>query len=125
MINRALWQGLSSILKLERRPLFSAPRFRPPIPCPGFIAFPVALFFGSHYIYIGGHSSRSEPATLSQNTAALVKARPLRAKYIVALRGFLPLANFIAQHRSHVVSVPRTFPTTIDRLILLRAPSAE
>ncbi|KAK9350250.1 hypothetical protein V1523DRAFT_98130 [Lipomyces doorenjongii] len=43
------------------------------------------------------------------------------SKYIVALKDFLPLADFIAQYREPGVSVPDSFSTTINRLITTRS----
>jgi hypothetical protein len=42
-------------------------------------------------------------------------------KHIIAVKDFLPLANFIAGRRSPAVSVPDVFSTTINRVITLRS----
>ncbi|OBR02075.1 Ank-repeat protein mbp1 [Colletotrichum higginsianum IMI 349063] len=42
-------------------------------------------------------------------------------RYVVAIKDFLPLANFVADCRDPAVSVPDAFFTTIDRLIDLRS----
>lgn len=48
-------------------------------------------------------------------------AQPAAAKYIVALKDFVPLAEFIARSQEPLVSVPVSFSTTIDRVIALRS----
>ncbi|KAH7121673.1 hypothetical protein EDB81DRAFT_732501 [Dactylonectria macrodidyma] len=57
----------------------------------------------------GGAKPKSKPAEKQ------------RAKHVIAIKEFLPLANFIACHRDPAVSVPDVFSTTLDRLITLRS----
>ncbi|KAK2058793.1 hypothetical protein LY76DRAFT_592953 [Colletotrichum caudatum] len=48
-------------------------------------------------------------------------AEKKKPKHIIAIKDFLPLANFIAGRRNPAVSVPDVFLTTIDRVIRLRS----
>lgn len=49
------------------------------------------------------------------------KATPKTNKYIVAIKDFLHLANFIAGRTNPSVAVPAVFSQTLDRVITLRA----
>lgn len=46
-------------------------------------------------------------------------------KYTIAIRDFLPLADYIAGRHNPPISVPEVFSTTIDRLITLRSGFSE
>ncbi|CAH0045823.1 unnamed protein product [Clonostachys solani] len=53
--------------------------------------------------------------------AGKAKAAPKTDKYIVAIKDFLPLANFIAGRTNPSVAVPAVFSQTLTRVITLRA----
>ncbi|KAM6523044.1 hypothetical protein FSOLCH5_003669 [Fusarium solani] len=59
----------------------------------------------------GGGRAKPKPKPAEKKTA----------KHVIAIKDFLPLANFIAGRRDPAVSVPDVFSTTIDRLITLRS----
>ncbi|KAK0386743.1 hypothetical protein NLU13_6579 [Sarocladium strictum] len=61
--------------------------------------------------------SSGAPKTVPQPETTSGKS----AKYIIAIKDFLPLADFIAGRRNPPVSVPDVFAATIDRLIALRS----
>ncbi|KAL2875313.1 hypothetical protein SGCOL_009476 [Colletotrichum sp. CLE4] len=60
----------------------------------------------------GGGKKGSNPETTTET------------KYIIAIKGFLPLATFIAGRQDPAVSVPDVFSTTIDRIVRLRSAFA-
>lgn len=64
--------------------------------------------------------ARNQPkaaAPQSQGSAS----RPARPDYTIAIKDFIPLAEFLAAHKKPVVSVPLAFARTLNRVISTRS----
>ncbi|KAK3935590.1 hypothetical protein QBC46DRAFT_397181 [Diplogelasinospora grovesii] len=64
-----------------------------------------------------GKARRDAKKTINKDSVGQAKF----PKYIVAIRDFVPLAEFIAAYQKPRVSVPESFSSTIDRVITVRA----
>lgn len=89
--------------------------------------YPADLLSGaSSQATVPEHSKRLKGKARKQAKAAAHQAQassssPSNPDYIIAIKDFIPLAEFVAASKNPVVSVPLSFANTLNRVILTRS----
>lgn len=89
--------------------------------------YPADLLSGtSSQATVPEHSKRLKGKARKQAKAAAQQAQassssPTNPDYIIAIKDFIPLAEFVAASKKPVISVPRSFAKTLNRVISTRS----